>query len=153
MLLFFLFAIFHQIFDISSSFTKDNCIENEVCIQQILQVSGPMCLRRLQELRITKSFFFFLFYRILKFKPRHLFIFKVLCIYVFIFGCAESSLFLFADFSNCSEQRLLSSCGARTSHCSDFSRCGTHFRHQGFSSCDLKAQLLSWHVGSSQTRV
>ena len=59
MLLFFLFVIFHQIFNISPSFTKDSCIENEVCVQQILQGSGPVCLRRQQELQITTKKIFF----------------------------------------------------------------------------------------------
>ena len=47
--------------------------------------------------------------------PRHLFILKLLCIYIFIFGCAEPSLFLFADFSLAAASKGYSSPGARTS--------------------------------------
>ena len=42
--------------------------------------------------------------------------------YLFIFGCA-GSLFLCKLFSSCCEWGLLFSCGARDSHCGDFSCC------------------------------
>ena len=44
----------------------------------------------------------------------------ILFMYSFIFGCA-GSLLLCGLFSSCSEQGLVSSCGARASHCSGFS--------------------------------
>ena len=43
-------------------------------------------------------------------------------IYLFIFGCAGSSL-LHGLFSSCGKQGLLSSCGVQASHCCGFS-CG-----------------------------
>ena len=46
----------------------------------------------------------------------------LLQIYLFIFGCARSSLPP-RFFSSCREQGPLSSCGARTSHCGGFSCC------------------------------
>ena len=73
-------------------------------------------------------------------------------------------------FSNCGKQKLLSSCGARTSHCSGFSCCRAQaLGHTGFSGCGAWAQLRlmdsrapaqqlcmglvgSHHVESSQTR-
>ena len=45
------------------------------------------------------------------------------CIYLFIFGCARSSLLL-RLFSTCSEWGLLFSCGAWASHFDGFSCCG-----------------------------
>ena len=43
-------------------------------------------------------------------------------------------------FSSCSEQGLLSSCGAWASHCSGFSCCRAWvLRHAGFSSCSMWA--------------
>ena len=48
----------------------------------------------------------------------------------FVFGCAGSSLLL-GLFSTCGKKRLLSSCGAQTSHCDG----GAQARgHEGFSS-------------------
>ena len=44
--------------------------------------------------------------------------------YLFIFGCAASSLPL-GHFSSCGEWGLLSSCGAWISHGGGFSRCGS----------------------------
>ena len=44
---------------------------------------------------------------------------KFLFIYLFIFGCAGSSL-LCSIFSSFREQGLLSSCGVRASHCDDW---------------------------------
>ena len=66
-------------------------------------------------------------------------------------------------FSSCGEWGLLSSCGARTSHCGGFSCCGAQaLGRAGFSSCSLQALehrfcsrvclVALWHVGSSQTR-
>ena len=54
--------------------------------------------------------------------------------YLFIFGCAGSSLPL-RFFSSCSERRLLFSCSAQVSHRSGFS-CGRAWAlgHMGFSS-------------------
>ena len=49
--------------------------------------------------------------------------FKILFIYLFIFGYS-GSLLLPELYSSCGEQGLLSSCGVRASHCSGFSRCG-----------------------------
>ena len=45
-------------------------------------------------------------------------------IYLFVFGCAGSSL-LYELFSSCGDWGLLSSCGAPASHCSGFSCCWT----------------------------
>ena len=62
-------------------------------------------------------------------------------IYLFIWGCAGSSL-LCGLFSCCSERGLLSSCGARTSDCSGFSCCrALAVGHEGFSS--FRPQALS----------
>ena len=54
---------------------------------------------------------------------------------------------VFADecrlFSDCSEQGLLSSCGAQASHCSGFCCCRAQaLWHTGFSSCSTWVQLL-----------
>ena len=67
--------------------------------------------------------------------------------YLFIFGCAGSSVLL-GLFSSCSKQGLYSSRSAQSSHCSFLSR----FRvwtsgHVGFSRCCTWAQLL-WLLGS-----
>ena len=48
--------------------------------------------------------------------------FWIFIIYLLIFGCAGSSL-LHTCFSGCGKWGLLSSCGARASHCRGFSRC------------------------------
>ena len=57
-------------------------------------------------------------------------------IYVFIFGCAGSSLWHMAFLSSCSKHGLLSSCDARASHCGGFSGCGAlALRHVSFNSC------------------
>ena len=62
---------------------------------------------------------------------------------LFIFGHARSFL-LCRLFSNCSEQRLVSSCRVRTSPCGGFSCCGPRAPgHQGFSSCCSWAQSCS----------
>ena len=45
--------------------------------------------------------------------------FKYNFFYLFMFGCAGSSL-LCRLFSGCGERRLLCGCGARASHCSGF---------------------------------
>ena len=83
--------------------------------------------------------------------------------YVFLFGCAGSSLL----------HGLLSSCNLQASHFSGFSCCGAQaLACEGFSSCSMWAQQLRlpgsraqaqqlWctglaavqHVGSSRTRV
>ena len=58
---------------------------------------------------------------------------------VFIFGCA-GSLLLCQLFSSCGKWGLLSSCGARASHCGDFSCCRVRaLGHDGFSSCGPRA--------------
>ena len=98
---------------------------------------------------------------------------KLVLFYFFIFGCAGSSL-LYGFFSRRGERGLLSSCGARASHCGGFfvaERGGLSAR--GLHSCSsweleyrLRAVRASlrcmglaapWHVGSSwirgQTRV
>ena len=60
--------------------------------------------------------------------------FFILCIYLFIFGCAESSL-LHGLFSCCDEQGLLCSCSVRVSPCYGSSYCGAWgSRGLGFSS-------------------
>ena len=51
--------------------------------------------------------------------PIYLLILKII---LFLFGCAKS-LLLLGHFSSCGKQGLLSSCGARASHCSGFSCC------------------------------
>ena len=56
---------------------------------------------------LTVALFFFPFYN-----------------FIFIFGCASSSL-LHKLFSSCSDLGLLSSCGVQASRCSGFSCCGT----------------------------
>ena len=45
------------------------------------------------------------------------FFFNLIYLFIFIFGCAGSSLLLFS----CGEQGLLSSCSSKTSHCGGFS--------------------------------
>ena len=68
-------------------------------------------------------------------------------------------------FSSCGEQGLLSSFGARASHCSgfsccraqalghrDFSSCGPWVLERGLGSYGTWALLASWHVGSSRIR-
>ena len=62
--------------------------------------------------------------------------FKNIFIY---FGCAGFSL-LHRLFSRCCKQGLLSSCGVKASHCSDFFCWGVTGR-MGFSSCGTQAQL------------
>ena len=67
--------------------------------------------------------------------------------YLFIFGCAGSSLLL-RLFSSCSEWELLSSCGAKASHCGE--PCGAQALGarasvvvaRGLSSCGAEGQLL-----------
>ena len=55
--------------------------------------------------------------------------------YLFLFGCT-GSLLLCGLFSSCGERRLLSSWGARASHCGGFSYCGAWaLGLSGFSSC------------------
>ena len=63
-------------------------------------------------------------------------------------------------FSSCSEQGLLSSCGARASHCAGSSGCRAQaLEYESFHSCGTWAQQL-WragtvalrHIGSSWTR-
>ena len=88
----------------------------------------------------------------------HLYIFfgemsiQVLCplkkkIYLSIFGHTGSSL-LHELFSSCSEQGLLSSCGAWASHCGGFSCCRAWaLGYTGCSSCGSRALehgLNSW---------
>ena len=71
----------------------------------------------------SSSFFFFPFYN-----------------FIFIFGCASSSL-LHKLFSSCSDLGLLSSCGVHASRCSGFSCCGTWaLGCVGFSSCSSRPQ-------------
>ena len=57
-----------------------------------------------------------------------------LFIYLFIYDCARS-LLLIRFFSSCSDQGLLSNCGAQASHCSGFSCCRARALRVGFSSC------------------
>ena len=87
------------------------------------------------------------------------------CVYLFIFGCAESSLLcgLFLVWRG----GLPSSLSVQASHCSGFSCCGERALGcsgfsslaNGLSSCSSQAQWLwhtglvaLWHVGSSQTK-
>ena len=61
-----------------------------------------------------------------------------LLLFLFIFGCAGSSL-LHGLFSSRSKQGLLSSCGAQASRC--FSHCGAQaLGLTGFSNCGPRAQ-------------
>ena len=61
--------------------------------------------------------------------------------YLFIFGCARSSL-LQGLFSGCTEQGLLSGCGVRVSHCYGFSCCTFWtLGCLGFNSCGSWTQL------------
>ena len=63
-----------------------------------------------------------------------------LIIYVFIFGCAGSSL-LRGLLSRCAKWGPLSSCSAWASHCSGFSYCGEQaLGCSGFRSCSAWAQ-------------
>ena len=56
----------------------------------------------------------------------------------FIFGCL--GLFCFAWASSCNEWGLLSSCGARASHCGGFSGCGAPVLGlAGFRNCGTRA--------------
>ena len=60
-------------------------------------------------------------------------------IYTLIYGCA-GSLVAAWTLSSCSEQGLLSNCGAQAPSCSGFSCCGTRaLGHVGFSSCGMEA--------------
>ena len=62
-----------------------------------------------------------------------------LLIYLFIFGCAWSSLLL-RLFSSCGEQKLLSSCSTRASHFYGFSCCRAWaLGYVGFSSYSSRA--------------
>ena len=56
--------------------------------------------------------------------------------YLFILGCAGSSL-LHELFASYGEQGLLSSCGARSSHCSGFSGCKAQTGSRGHGLQDL----------------
>ena len=63
-------------------------------------------------------------------------------IIVYIFGWTGPSL-LHGLFCSCSERWLLSSCGARASHCGGFSYCGVRaLGLSSFSSCGTWAQQL-----------
>ena len=61
--------------------------------------------------------------------------------YLFIFGCAVSSLPL-GHFSSCGMLGLLSSCGAWISHAGGFSRGAGALGRVGFSSCNAQTQSL-----------
>ena len=65
-----------------------------------------------------------------------------------IFGCTGSS-FLSRLFSSCGKQGLLSSRGARLSHCDGFFCCRARLQVQGLYRCGL---VVPSYVGSSQTR-
>ena len=72
-------------------------------------------------------------------------------LFIFIFGCAGSSLLLEA-FSGCGEQGPLSSCSAQISHCGDLS-CGARaLGHMGFSSCSTKSQDLQFPGSRAQVQ-
>ena len=63
-----------------------------------------------------------------------LYFFKSFFIISFIFGCPGSVVG--GVFSSCDKWRLLSSCGARASHCGGFSCCGARaLGLAGFSNC------------------
>ena len=64
--------------------------------------------------------------------------------YLFIFGCAGSSL-MRGLFSSCGEQELVSNCGGQASHCSG-SSCWSLLRHAGFSRCG--SQTLEHRLSS-----
>ena len=85
-------------------------------------------------------------------------------IYLFIFGCAGSSL-LHRLFFSCSESGLLSSWGSWVSHCRGFScwrpqalgcvgsgRCSFQALVHRLNSCGTQTCGISWHVGSSWRR-
>ena len=56
-------------------------------------------------------------------------------------------------FSSCSKQGLLSSCGARASHCGGFSCCGAQaLGHVGSVVVGCTGLVALWHVKFSQTR-
>ena len=91
------------------------------------QIQGSISLTCFQLFK--KSFFFFL---------RFIY-------YLFIFGCAGSSLLLVESLLllfGCAKQGLLSSCSARASHCSGFSCCRAHGFAMclGFGGCSSQAQ-------------
>ena len=78
------------------------------------------------------------------------------------FGCT-GSLLLSGLFSSCSEWGLLCSCGARASHCPDFSRCRVQAPEQWASEVvapGLQSTDSAWrtgltapqHVGSSEAK-
>ena len=72
----------------------------------------------------------------------HFFFFKLEASFLFIFGCAGSSL-LCGLFPSCREQGLRSNCSARASHCGGFSCCRAQaLGRVGFSSCGAWGQLL-----------
>ena len=64
---------------------------------------------------------------------------------------SRASCFYAWTFSSCGEWGLLSSCGARASHCSGFSCGGVQaLGHVGFSDCGIRAQLPQgmWDLSS-----
>ena len=73
------------------------------------------------------------------------------CIYiiVFIYLLLAASLLLCRLSSSGGEQGLLSSCGARASHCGVFS-CGAGAEHPGFRSCGVRAQELRFPGSRAQ---
>ena len=94
----------------------------------------------------------------------HFVILKNNCIYLFIFGCAGSSL-LHGLLSNCGERELLSSCGVQASHCggffywgawalgcTDFSSCGPQALEHQLNSCSPLSWLLCsmWDLPGSE---
>ena len=65
-----------------------------------------------------------------------------ICVPIYLF-LVVLSLLLHGLFSSCSEQGLLSSCGAQASHCSGFSCCRAQaLEHSAFSRCGTRAQQL-----------
>ena len=78
---------------------------------------------------------------------------KFFLIYLFVLGCAGSSL-LCKLFPSCGKRRLLSSCGILASHhsgfccearapgCMGFSSCGFQALEHGLGSCDAQTYLL-----------
>ena len=80
---------------------------------------------------------------------RHFLFFLKKYFYLFIFGCAGSSL-LWGLFSSCAERGLLFSYGGWATHCVASSICRAQTRCAGFSSCG--SQALEHRLSNGGTR-
>ena len=92
---------------------------------------------------------------------RPFFPFFFFCNFIYLFLAVLDLRCCAGFFSSCSKQGLLSSCGVRASHCSDFSCAAQVPGRRGFSIAGSRAQAPQlWHtglaapraVGSSRTR-